>query len=135
MCEIWQKLNFTHSTLKLKDIAVKKIVFLLSFLAFAWAESNEWMNKWANPSNDETKASQSEIKSVAYYKQNKDEARKMTDKCLGKRMMVIGQLSESELAHFNSDEEMEKFIIKKWEKRFGKIVKMLSNRFKIARKI
>lgn len=40
----------------------------------------------------------------------------MTDKCLGKRMMVIGQLSESELAQFNSDEEMEKFIIKKMGK-------------------
>lgn len=110
------KAEFHTFNTKFKGYVVKKIVFLLSFLAFAWAESNEWMNKWANPSNDETKASQSEIKSVAYYKQNKDEARKMTDKCLGKRMMVIGQLSESELAQFNSDEEMEKFIIKKMGK-------------------
>lgn len=95
------KAEFHTFNTKFKGYVVKKIVFLLSFLAFAWAES---------------KASQSEIKSVAYYKQNKDEARKMTDKCLGKRMMVIGQLSESELAQFNSDEEMEKFIIKKMGK-------------------
>ena len=110
------KAEFHTFNTRIKGYTMKKTVFLLSFLAFAWAESNEWMNKWANPSNDETKASQSEIKSVAYYKQNKDEARKMTDKCLGKRMMVIGQLSESELAQFNSDEEMEKFIIKKMGK-------------------
>lgn len=95
---------------------MKKIVIALLFLTLAWAESNEWMDKWTNPS-DEPKASQNkdEVKSVAYYKQNRDEARNMVDKCMGK-MMIIGQMGENELAKIESEDDAEKFFIKKMGK-------------------
>lgn len=97
---------------------MKKIVIALSFLTLAWAESNEWMNKWTNPS-DEPKVSQSkdEVKSVAYYKQNREEARNIMDKCMGKLMMVAAQ-HENELKKFQNEDEAEKFVIKKVGKTF-----------------
>ena len=84
---------------------MRKIVFLLSFLAFALADENDWLNQWTSPSTA-PKATQSGIKSVAYYKQNKGEARKMARECLIKTIEL-----EEQLEKFKSGAEALEFLI------------------------
>ncbi len=85
---------------------MKKVVFLLSFLAFAFADENEWLNQWSN-SSDETKSSQSSgVKSVAYYKQNKNEAWKVKQECEKKLFEFMGQLSENEFEKIAKGDEV-----------------------------
>ena len=87
---------------------MSKVVFLLSFLAFALADENDWLNQWTNP-NSEPKASQSSgIKSVAYYKQNKGEARKVAQECEIKILEFTEQLEK-----FESGAETLEFLINK----------------------
>ena len=90
---------------------MKKVVFLLSFLAFALADENDWLNQWTNP-NTEPKASQSSgIKSVAYYKQNKGEARKVAQECEIKILEFMEQLSANELEKLLTGDEAEVGLI------------------------
>ena len=88
---------------------MKKVVFLLSFLAFVFAD-DDWLNQWTSPSIA-PKATQSGIKSEAYYKQNKGEARKVVQECEQKLLEVMEQLNANELKKVLTGDEVEIGII------------------------
>ena len=69
---------------------------MLLFLAFALADENDWLNQWTNPSSEPKTTQSSGIKSVAYYKQNKGEARKVAQECTKKALELEKQLLEFE---------------------------------------
>ena len=84
---------------------MRKIVFLLSFLAFALADENDWLNQWTSPSTA-PKATQSGVKSVDYYKQNKGEARRVARECTKKALEL-----EEQFLEFKSGAEALEFLI------------------------
>ena len=101
---------------------MKKVVFLLSFLAFVLADENDWLNQWTSPSTA-PKATQSGVKSVAYYKQNKSEAERVLQECVTKMMKLTEQATkgmtiEQLNRNWATEADFEKWLVKKLGRAF-----------------